>query len=408
MTRTAPSTQLLRRVNAAALLALMRESDVVTGTELVQATGLTRATVISVCEDLTEMGWVKELASQRHTDDYVKGRPARRFTFDAGAGHVLGIDLGAGKTTALLTDLVGKPLARVTQVFDDVEAPADHRLKILERTALAAVEEADIPRESVLAAAVGVAAPVSRDSIVTTDHWWQMFDVDLRAVLAERHGWHVLVENDANLAALAEQWRGKGQGVEDLVVMLAGERLGSGILESGRLLHGNSGGFGELGFVGLLEGVEAPSGIAKLARIWGQQAVRSVAAPTSLHDLCHGDYEALTAEMVFAAAADGDRVAREILDRVSTAMARVIAAVSTLVDPELVVIGGAVADSADLFIPAITERLPAYTASSPRIAASQLGDSIVTIGAVRRALSYVEDHALDLRPARWSSRSRES
>ncbi|MGW0770065.1 ROK family protein [Streptomyces sp. NPDC002676] len=90
-----------------------------------------------------------------------------------------------------------------------------------------------MPAASVPAVSVGVAAPVSRDgTVLTADDHWQMFDVDLPTALADQHGWHVLLENDANLAASGERWRGAAQGVDDLAVLLAGDRIGAGVSSS--------------------------------------------------------------------------------------------------------------------------------------------------------------------------------
>jgi predicted NBD/HSP70 family sugar kinase len=89
-------------------------------------------------------------------------------------------------------------------------------------------------------------------------------------------------------------------------------------------------------------------------------------------------------------------VALDILDRLADRLARIIGAVSTLLNPELVVIGGAVANSAGVLLEPIGRRLTELTATPPRVAVSPLGDSIVTVGAVRAALDYVERHSLDL------------
>ena len=89
-------------------------------------------------------------------------------------------------------------------------------------------------------------------------------------------------------------------------------------------------------------------------------------------------------------------MALKILDRLADRMARVIGAVATIINPELVVIGGAVANSAGVLLEPIAERLKEFTATPPRVAVSPLGDSIVTVGAVRCALDYVEKNTLDL------------
>ncbi|BCW64063.1 ROK family protein [Arthrobacter sp. StoSoilB22] len=397
---TAPSTQLVRRVNASAMLKAMRGAGVLTGTELMDSTGLSRATVISICDELVRLGWLRELENQRGTGDYVKGRPARRFVFDDDAASVIGIDIGATKITAIVANMAGASLSRVTMPFRAFNLSADERADVLDRIAADALKQAGVTADSVLAVAVGVAAPVSRDGeVLTVQEFWRSFDV--RRIVAERHGWHVLLENDANLAALAERWQGTAQGVDNLVVMLAGDRLGSGILESGRLLRGQLGGFGELGYLDTVEGVGDTYGIAHYAARWGREAMEA-SATTSLHTLCGGHPESLSAEMVFEAAAEGDNAARTVLDRLSERMARVIGSVSTLVNPDLVVIAGAVAASAHTLIPGIEEKMTEFTFTPPRLATSPLGDGIVSLGAIRHALDYVEEHALDLYPASLS------
>ena len=394
---TAPSTQLVRRVNASAMLKAMRGAGIVTGTELMAATGLSRATVISICDELVRLGWLEELENQRGGGDYVKGRPARRFAFDDGAASVIGIDIGANKMTAIVADMAGTSLSRVTMPFRAYNVPADERADVLDRIAADALEKAGVSADSVLAVSVGVAAPVSRQGeVLTAQEFWKSFDV--RRIVSERHGWHVLLENDANLAALAERWQGSAQGVDNLVVMLAGDRLGSGILESGRLLHGQVGGFGELGYLDNVDGVGDTYGIAHYATLWGREVLDS-GTETTLRALSGGEPEALTAEMVFRAAAEGDQAARNVLDRMAHRMARVIGSISTLVNPELVVIAGAVAASAHALIPAMEKQVQEFTFTPPRLATSELGDGIVSLGAIRHALDYVEEHALDLYPA---------
>ncbi|MFF2843558.1 ROK family protein [Paenarthrobacter sp. NPDC057981] len=397
MSGTAPSTQLVRRLNAGAMLKAMRGAGVVTGTELMTMTGLSRATVISICDELVQLGWLQELENQRGAGDYIKGRPARRFVFDDGAASVLGIDIGVNKITTIVADMAGTPLSQVTRPFRTYNVSAAERADVLDKIAAEALEKAGVPADSVLAVSVGVAAPVNRDGeVLTVQEFWKSFDV--RRIVSERHGWHVLLENDANLAALAERWRGTAKGVDNLVVMLAGDRLGAGILESGRLLHGHLGGFGELGFLNNVEGVGSTYGIAYEATAAGREALKKQAA-TKLRALCGGNPDALTAEMVFTAAAEGDAASKKALESVSLRMAKVIGAISTLVNPELVVIAGGVAASADVLLPGIAKHLPEFTFTPPRLATSIVGDGIVSLGAIRHALDYVEEHALDLSPS---------
>ncbi|WP_087873993.1 ROK family protein [Arthrobacter globiformis] len=390
---TAATPQLLRRVSAGAVLDFMRASGAVTVTDVIQATGLTRATAISVCEDLMQRGWITELENQRAFGGYQKGRPARRFELNERAGYVLGMDVGFSKATVVVSDLRGKALGRASQPFEIEDISPAERVAVIDQAALMALDSVGASTDSVLAVCAGIAAPVDRKgNVLASQHFWGLFDVGLRSALDDLHGWTVLLENDANLAALGDRWRGAGAGVDDVVVILASERFGSGVIEGGRLLHGSGGGAGELAYLDLLEGVGDTYGIATLARIWAAEVLEGP-AKTSLRAHAATGAEA---EHVFAAAAAGDAEALKILDRLADRMARVIGSVATMVNPELVVIGGAVANSAGVLLEPIAARLPEFTATPPRVAVSPLGDSIVTVGAVRRALDYVEKNSLDL------------
>lgn len=381
---------MLRRVNAGKVLGVLTRARVMTGTGLIEATGLTRATVHAVCNDLISMGWVVELDPGRTS----VGRPSRRFEYNSHAGYVLGIDIGASKTTVLVSDLRGETVAKVGQSAAGVKTPSE-RTGIVHETVVEALATAGVSDAQVLVAGAGVAAPVDRDgNILVDDEFWRRFDADLANRLTELHGWPVLLENDANLATLGEHWRGEARNVDDLVVLLAGERFGSGLMDSGRLLHGSRGGAGEMVFLKLIEGVGDTHGIARIAREDGTAAVADLAVETSLRKLAEDGK--VTAEQVFSAAADGDEVALGILQDIAGRTARVVATLGILFNPELVVLGGAVAEAAGALLPDLEKQLAGYTSTPPRVAVSSLGDAIVSVGAVRHALNYVEQRALDL------------
>jgi len=394
MPEPVPATpQLLRRVSAGAVLEFMRASAAVTVTDVMAATGLTRATTIAVCEDLVRRGWLLELENQREFGGYRKGRPARRFELNERAGVVLGMDIGYSKVTVVVSDLRGNTLGRSSRPFQAGDVHSRQRIGFIDGVAMAALRSAGMEPGQVLAVCAGVAAPVDRyGEVVATQEFWGLFDLGLRPALKQTRGWTVLLENDANLAALGDRWQGAAAGVDDVVVILASERLGSGIVEGGRLVHGTRGSAGELAYLNLVEGVGDTYGIAYLARAWAAEAL-ATSEPTALRDFSPGRVEA---EQVFAAAAQGDAVALAILDRLADRMARVIGTVATMLNPELVVIGGGVADSAGVLLAPVSERLEKFTATPARVAVSPLGDSIVTVGAVRCALDYVEKNSLDL------------
>ena len=304
-TAAAATPQLLRRVNAQSVLGVIRTTDVATGTELMARTGLTRASVIAVCEDLIRRGWIRELDARGEEQPWDRARdvPPGASSSMRRPASSLGIDIGAATTTAAVADLRGTVVGRSSESFRAADIPAAERIDVVDRACRQALAAAGTGPGTVLAVGAGIAAPVDRDgNVLGTQHFWSLFDVGLRAALKELHGWTVLLENDANLAALGERWRGSGAGVDDLVVLLAGERLGAGVLESGRLLHGRGGAAGEMGYLDLVEGVGSSDGIASLARQWSAAG----GGPA-------GGGEA-SARRVFEDAAAGDPAALAILD----------------------------------------------------------------------------------------------
>ena len=112
---------MLRRVNAGKVLGVLTRARVMTGTGLIEATGLTRATVHAVCNDLISMGWVVEHDPGRN--DASVGRPSRRFEFNSRAGYVLGIDIGAARTTVLVSDLRGETIAKAGRSVAGAQSP---------------------------------------------------------------------------------------------------------------------------------------------------------------------------------------------------------------------------------------------------------------------------------------------
>ena len=152
-----------------------------------------------------------------------------------------------------------------------------------------------------------------------------------------------VVDNDANLAALAEGWRGAPSAASDYVALLSGERLGGGVVLGGTLLRGARGLTGEMRYLDLVEGVGSAEGVAALARSWAQRVARrsgSLPRRSSTPSSSPG------AEQVLAAAAAGDPLAREVVDRLAARLTAVAATLANLLDVSLLVVGGALAASA--------------------------------------------------------------
>ena len=400
MQRPTPTSLMLRRMTASAVLDALRAGGPMTGSDLMGATGLARPTIHVVCNDLIRLGWIRETDSRRPAGEARRGRPARCYEFQSRAGFVLGID-ATDRVRVRLADLRGDRVAEAGEPLAHVSVPVAERVAAIRRATDAALASAAVEPARVLAVTVGVPTPVDADGrLVGREAYLPgLPGRDLRPEIGGRHGWPVLFENDANLAAWGERWRGVAAGVDDLVVMVADERLGSGLFLGGRPVRGHAGGAGELRFLELVERVGSTYGIAYLVRTLGAEAVASQRGRAgrprrggrSLWTMADGDPSRVETATVFAAARAGDVVALEIVDEVADRMAHAVAALAGMLNPELVVISGAVTDDGDLFLDRIRARLvPELIDTPPRLAMSTLGDRAVVTGAVRLALDHVE------------------
>ncbi|SMH46523.1 Sugar kinase of the NBD/HSP70 family, may contain an N-terminal HTH domain [Rathayibacter oskolensis] len=387
-----------RRRNALEVLGCAWSGEPMTASDLIERTGLTRSTVIAVCDDLIELGWIEELANQRAAGDYIKGRPARRYALRREAGVVVGVDAGQHSVGVFVADLLGDPLARHVEPVDHEhveDVPPERRLADIERILDRTLAQAGVADSEVLAITFGVPAPVdARGRSPEGDNdFWTVMNPGLSDRFAAR-GWAAVIDNDANLAALAEGWRGAAVDSDDYLTLLSGERLGGGVVLGGRLLRGSRGLTGEMRYLDLVEGVGSAEGIAALARLWAREALAAPRRSASLLDRTENP----GAEQVFAAAEAGDPLAAAIVDRLAERLTAVAATLANLLDVSLIVVGGALAASVEPLLAEVARRLVGRVhAPAPRILASTLGDQAVALGAVRSGLDRVRADPLALR-----------
>lgn len=371
---TGGDPSLLRRINSAVVLHALRaagSSASPTLSELVKVTGLSRPTVEGVVEGLLTTGLVAEAAAEEGGARR-QGRPARRFRFRVEAGQLLGIEIGPHRIAVLLADLSGRVTGAESVTVAET-ASADERLERV-RTAVAdLLRRAQVARGSLRA--VGVATPgiVEAGGTVrlgTALPGWTGLPLGER--LRRSFRCPVLVENDANAAAVAEHWKGAAVDSDDVVFVLTGLSPGAGSLIGGRLHRGYGGAAGEIGALHLLGREATP-----------EEVLSTTGEP--LHPLD----EAQVAR-VFTLAGAGDERARAAVDRYLRRLVHDVAALVLALDPELVVVGGWAAGLHGLLDPLRAE-LARYCLRPPRVAQSLLGDSAVATGALRLALDHVDE-----------------
>ncbi len=376
----ATTPRALRRWNAEVILDVLRGAPAATVTDLVSATGLSRPTVDAAIEELLGLGVVVELDPSPGGGPR-RGRPGRRLAFSSDRGHLLGIDVGECTARAAVADLRGDVLAERVLRFPRQSRGGTHRLAGVEQVIGEAVRAAGISVDQVLAAGIGISGGVEPATGRIAYSGALPAGLDVGAALGLPCP--VLVDNDANLAARGELWRGAGRGVQNLICVLAGERLGAGLVVNGQLVRGHGGAAGEMAFLGPFADDTGAEGIS--------QHVRVIAA-----DRTPGtDPASVDVPGVFAAASAGDPVALDVVARAVARPARATATLALVLNPELVVVAGGVARAGSTLLAPFRAHMAELTRVLPRIAASPLAERAVLVGAVRTALDHVEAHVLD-------------
>jgi predicted NBD/HSP70 family sugar kinase len=404
----ATSPRVMRRLNARRVIEYAWGAGAFTASDVMGSTGLTRSTVIGVCGELVSTGWLQELGDARVVGEYRKGRPARRYSLRDDAAVVVGVDAGVDRTTATVADLRGRRLGHASTDLAAADsgrgptADADTRLAAVRRVIDEAVAAAGLPARSVLAIAVGVPAPVSinGDPPRYATDFWRLMNPGYGRLLAGAAP-IVAVENDANLAAIAERSAegGSGRQVESYIALLVGEGIGAGLMIDGRLLRGRHGGAGEMRFLDHVTGVGSSDGLAMWARRWAAEAIRSGTLPEH-SALGRLDADALTEGDVARAAADEDPAAAAIMNRLAARLAQICLVLGGLLDVDRIIVGGSIVQT----MPGLIRQADGILAASgdpacPELLASGLGAAAVGRGAIQFALGLVRERVFDLNPA---------
>jgi predicted NBD/HSP70 family sugar kinase len=391
ITGTASTTSVLRVMNSRAVFAEVFRLGKASRPELAQTTGLSKPTVSLALTHLERAGLLRQVGQRAGA----AGRSALLYEVRPQAGWVLAVDVGRGYVRVAIADLLGAIVARKDR--PSRASRASTLVTQLVRLADELTAEAGIARSDITLTVFGT--PGVHDtqtgalrSAPNLPGWDRPGAIDR---LAEVAGEPYVVENDVDLAAVGEGAYGLGVGVAHFVYVSIGTGTGMGIMIDGRLYRGFHGAAGEVGYLpvaegdplqdepasrkrGMFESVASADGIVSLARRLGMAA-------------------AVTAKDVFDAARAGDPTATQAVLREADHVAHALAAVTAILDPELVVLGGGIGtQGGDLLTGPVRDRLTSLVALvPPRIEVSALGADAVLRGALAVGLTAARDLVLN-------------
>src|SRR5215468_280794 len=304
---------------------------------------------------------------------------------------VFAVDLGGTHLRVALVDEAGKIHAQLKQ-----ETPKGERPDCIVGALVAAAEKCgckDHFAGSVIATSIVVpgAVDVHKAMVVQAPNLPSLNNFALKAALEEKFSWPVILENDANAAAVGEMWMGAARGFHDVISVTLGTGVGGGIILDGKLWRGAHGTAGEIGHTtvdphgglkckcgntGCLELFSSATAIVRMAK-----ELRSSFPDAKLVE---GE---LTAEEIYEAGQEGDELALEVFRRFGMYLGIGLANLINLIDPEVIVIAGGVVNGWSLFADQmhrqVQERVFGTSAERVKIVPAECGDNAGLLGAAR-------------------------
>lgn len=307
---------------------------------------------------------------------------------------VFAVDLGGTKCSAAVVDQSGRIVSRRT-VAVDLSSPHAPVLQIIQ---LAKQLAGPHPlKRAFLAAGVAVPGLVRPSGTVWAPNLPGWERMPLASRLKRALGISVVVESDRNAAIVGESWSGAARGKTDAIVFMIGTGIGAGILSGGRVLRGAHELSGCAGWLTITQAKRAPAaGIGELEWLAAGPAIARAAqervAAGEKSSLSGIDLSRITAHDVATAARKGDRLAVEIFRRVGTLLGCGIANMVSLLDPQVIVLGGGLAAVADLYLDslrsAMLEHAQPLSAAQVKVVVSRLGDKANLLGSARLAWDH--------------------
>ena len=369
--------QLIRVLNEQLLLGHIRSLGPCSRADLARASGLSKPTVSLALANLERSGLLRA-AGQRTG---VPGRSALLYEIRPEAGFVLGLDVGHRYLRGALADLTG-----VIRASDTARARAASVTgRVAELTGLAAglCEAAGISAAAITQTVIGSPGVYDpgRDAIALTGSLAGWGKPAVLAGLRERFGRHLVTENDVDAAALAEREHGHGRDFASFAFVSIGTGIGMGLVIDGRLHRGAHGAAGEIAFLPISDAAGADERDARrrgtLEAAGSAQAIVRAARRAGMRG-------PVSARRVFAAAAAGDERAAAVVAGEARLVARALCAIVSVVDPQLVVLGGGVGQAPG-FAAAVDAELRRLAPVLPPVRVSALGTGAVVDGCLAAA-----------------------
>ena len=313
------------------------------------------------------------------------------------AKYIYGIDIGGTTVKMGLFDEKGDMLEK-WEIVTRKETNGENILPDIVKSIKEKNSEKSIETDDILGIGMGVPGPITEDGRVLkcANLGWGIFSVadEMSKLTGVKK---VKVGNDANVAALGEQWRGGGRGFDNIVMVTLGTGVGGGIIMNGKILTGENGAAGEIGHItvnpketltcgcgckGCLEQYSSATGVIRLAK----ERLEASDKPSELRKFAD---DQIGGKEVFDAYKAGDELAAEAVDEFAAYLGMGLGNVASVVDTQAFVIGGGLSKNGPIVIELIKkqyEKNVMFALKNTEFRLAELGNDAGMYGAVRMVI----------------------
>lgn len=325
MTTPTGDQALIKRINTAIVLEYILRGAPLSRAQISEQSGLNKATVSSLVQDLIDGSLVKETGTGQSSG----GRKPVMLEFVATSGYAIGVDLGVNYVRGVLTDLRGNVVAERTSSLRHPEP--DNAVEQLSGCIETLIAEAPASPYGIVGIGVGVPGLVDDKGTILFAPNLKWRDVPLQRLLTERFALPVTIDNEANMGALGEQKYGAGRSINNLIYVSVGIGIGTGLILHKSLYKGASGFSGEMGHLSVeAHGRSCTCGNRGCWELYAsEQALLEQAAELGFEDL----------EALLASAAAGRQDVLDLFSGIGEYLGIGIANIVNVFNPDAVVIG---------------------------------------------------------------------
>lgn len=389
---------LLHLANKKVLLKLIKKKGQISRSELTRITGLTPPSIARIVGDLANKDQLVEYVGVGASSG---GRPPVIVKFRNEGNYIIGIDLGATYIRGCLVDLNANFISEIqipTEIENGFNSIIEKVIQVINKLQSRKEDNAKI-----WGVGIGVAGLVNSETGIiesSPDFGWS--NINLCEELKSKLDLPFFFDNSTRLMALGELKLGANQNLKNFAVINIGYGIASGLVVGGKLLRGQKGFAGEFGHIpvdtdsaikckcgmfGCLEALASGHRISAL----GKQEIANNKSEI-LKELCNGNPDLVTAEIVAKAAKMGDIASIKIYNEVSEYICKGIGTIANLLNPEVIYLGGGISLNGDFFFELIEQKKSKYLLpqnSNIQIIPSTFGEQATSIGAVSLVLREI-------------------